>query len=64
MEHDAKTTPDHLILNSILVLAAAASYATSFINCLLTGKWVMLAIILFFPFVGLFHGALVWLGLG
>jgi len=52
------------IWGGIFTIAAIAAFLTSIINCLLTGRWILLVIDLFVAPIGVLHGVMVWFGVG
>lgn len=48
----------------IFTLAVVAAFMTSIINCIMTGKWILLVVDLFVAPVAVIHGVMVWFGVG
>ena len=49
---------------AIFALAAIAAALTSIVNCIMTGKWVLLVVDLLVAPVAVLHGFMVWFGVG
>lgn len=49
---------------AIFALAAVAAAITSIVNCIMTGKWILLVIDLLVAPVAVLHGVMVWFGVG
>ena len=52
------------IWGGIFTVAVIVAFFTSIINCLMTGKWILLLIDLFFAPIAVIHGVMVWFGVG
>lgn len=48
----------------LAVIAIGLAWLTSVVNCIITGKWILLIVDLFFAPVAVIHGFMVWIGVG